>query len=121
MGYGDIFTGSCSVSEMFLGSADVVGGSAQGKRRKDISMSVFAQWEDWHTKVVKVQAVQWNAARGAAGVERQPQIPGWGVLRSADAKCEYLVRPGDWILDHPQAYPIILPAEWIPILLTRKV
>ena len=83
-------------------------------------MSAFAQWLAFRTIPQTVTAVQWDPQRGAEGVERHPQIPGWGILRSADAKCEYLVRPGDWILDHPQAYPIILPPEWVPLLLTRK-
>ena len=82
-------------------------------------MHAFAQWLGFTTKVVRVSAVQWDVTRGAEGVERHPHIPGWGVLRSKDAKCEYLVRPGDWILDHPAAFPIILPPEWVPLLLTR--
>lgn len=84
-------------------------------------MNAFAQWLLWKTKPLAVRAVQWDVQRGAEGVERHPQIAGWGVLRSADAKGEYLVRPGDWILDHPQAFPIILPPEWVALLLERKL
>lgn len=84
-------------------------------------MNAFAQWLEFQTVPLVVRVVQWDVRRGADGVERHPHIPGWGVLRSADAKCEYLVRPGDFLLDHPQAYPIILPPEWVPLLLKRKV
>jgi hypothetical protein len=84
-------------------------------------MSIYTPWLQYETKPLVVQVVQWDVRRGAEGVERHPMIPGWGVLRSADAKCEYLVRAGDFIVDHPQAYPIILPPEWVPLLLTRKV
>ena len=82
-------------------------------------MTAGAPWLAFHTKVLPVHAVQWHATRGAEGVARHPQIPGWGVLRSHDAQCDYLVRPGDWLLDHPAAFPIILPPEWVPLLLTR--
>lgn len=83
-------------------------------------MNAFTDWVEFETKPLVVRVVKWEPARGAAGIERSTLYPGLGVVHSPDGQCVWLVRPGDWLIDHPRASPLLVRPEWVPLLLKRK-